>query len=336
MAIQMSSEPGINAFRFILMFTVVLAHAWFFVGPIPPFDPAYYLLITAQCSVPAFFITSGYFLRWDEGHVFSVTRWAAAKLLPLYVLWVGIFIVAAWLAGMGSFRHLLFSFSHGGPVRHLWFLPALAVALSLTSLSLRLLGSRITWAAAIALAACGLFIGTYAMAAGLDTHPVRGGLFTAPLLVLFGTAIAARDVPRAPYLFGAAAVASYALQYADDRLVASFAEFASYDHWSMTAATFPFALSVFLFARSLPPTRAIKWVAERKSNLLILYCIHPMIITVIAWNWRQQGLASVLFVTALAYGLSLLCAVGFAALQRWLRRPPLRGRLAGAPAVSRG
>src|SRR4051794_18353134 len=156
MAIRMSSEPGINALRFLLMFTIVLALSWFFIGSIAPSDPAYYLLITAQCSVPVFFIISGYFLRWRDGDIFAVTRWAATKLLPLYVLWVAIYVVAARLAGLGSLGDLLVTFLRGGPVRHLWFLPALAVALSLTSLSLRLIGPRATWVAAIALAAFGL------------------------------------------------------------------------------------------------------------------------------------------------------------------------------------
>jgi surface polysaccharide O-acyltransferase-like enzyme len=336
MAIRMSSEPGINALRFLLMFTVVLAHAWFFIGSIAPDDPAYYLLITAQCSVPAFFIISGYFLRWREGDVFAVTRWACTKLLPLYVLWVAIYVVAAWLAGIGSLRGLVVSFVHGGPVRHLWFLPALAVALSLTSLSLRLIGPRATWVAAIALAAFGLFTGTYQLALGIDTHPIRGGILTAPLLVLFGTAIAAREVPRAPLLFGGAAVVTYLFQCYDDRLVASFSNYSALGHWSMTLATFPFALSMFLFARSLPHSRLINGIAGRKNHLLILYCIHPMIITVISWSWHWRGLSSVLLVTTLAYVLSLLCAGGFAALQRCLRELPPRAHLGGATAISRG
>src|SRR5206468_5505910 len=142
-----------------------------------------------------FFITSGFFLRWQEGDALAVTRWAAGKLLPLYVIWVAIYVVAAWLAGFGSFADLVPSIFHGGPVRHLWFLPALAAGLSATSLSLRLIGPRATWVAAIALAAFGLFTGTYQLAFGIDTHPIRGGILTAPLLVLLGTAIAAREVP---------------------------------------------------------------------------------------------------------------------------------------------
>src|SRR4051794_29436589 len=121
MHIRMSSEPGINAFRFLLMFLVVLGHSWSFIGRIAATDPSYYLLITAQCAVPVFFITSGYFLRWREGDALSVTRWACTKLLPLYILWVAIYIAAAWLAGLGTLPHLVGSFSHGGPVRHLWF-----------------------------------------------------------------------------------------------------------------------------------------------------------------------------------------------------------------------
>jgi surface polysaccharide O-acyltransferase-like enzyme len=339
MAIRMSSEPGINAFRFLLMFTVVLAHSWWLIGTIPPLDPAYRLLITAQCAVPAFFITSGYFLRWQEGDALAVTRWAAGKLLPLYVIWVAIYIVAAWRAGFGSFAVLVPSIFHGGPVRHLWFLPALAAGLSATSLSLRLLGPRLTWLAAVTLAAFGLFSGTYQMGFGLDAHPIRGALFTAPLLVLVGTKLAASNVPRRPFLFGAAMLLAYILQLYDDRFVAGLAGYSSSKGWSTTLATIPFALAVFLFARSLPHTRLVKSIAQRKNDLLILYCIHPMIITAIGWSWHWRGMKSVLAVTVLAYALSLLCAVGFtAAHRRWREFAGLhpQPRIAGAAAASRG
>ncbi len=111
---------------------------------------------------------------------------------------------------------------------------------------------------------------------------------------------------------------AYILQLYDDRFVAGLAGYSSSKGWSTTLATIPFALAVFLFARSLPHTRLVKSIAERKNDLLILYCIHPMIITVIGWSWHWRGMKSVLAVTVLAYALSLLCAVGFtAAHRRW-------------------
>jgi len=74
MAARQSSEPGVNAMRFDLMFTVVMAHAWWLFGlPLERSFATFLLLVTAQSSVPAFFITSGYFLRWREGSPFAVT-----------------------------------------------------------------------------------------------------------------------------------------------------------------------------------------------------------------------------------------------------------------------
>ena len=85
MSNRVQPEPGVNAFRFVLMFPIIMWHGWWFAGD-DPSAAARRLLIAGQCSVPMFFITSGYLLRWWEGDRFAVARWALHKLLPLYVI----------------------------------------------------------------------------------------------------------------------------------------------------------------------------------------------------------------------------------------------------------
>src|SRR5579875_2967043 len=92
-------ENGINAFRIFNLGLVILAHAMPLAAPLRHGDPQYLLLILAQCSVPMFFITSGYLLRYEEGSPFAVTRWAMIKLVPLYVIWLAVYIIFAWLLG---------------------------------------------------------------------------------------------------------------------------------------------------------------------------------------------------------------------------------------------
>jgi surface polysaccharide O-acyltransferase-like enzyme len=342
-AISTSSEPGINAFRFVLMFLVVLAHCWYFTGGVHSGEPGYYILITAQCAVPAFFIMSGYFLRWTEGDPLSVTRWAMSKLVPVYAIWVLLYLAAAWIIGMGPFTELARTALTGGPVRHLWFLLALAFGLSAASLSLRLLGPRLTWVVTAMLAAGGLFNGTYGMWFGLDAHPVRAGVFMAPLYVVIGTALARTRIPRNPLLFGGAVLLSYLLQVQDDAFIGSFSTSASYNHWAFTLATLPFGLSMFLFARSLPATASLKWIASRRNYIIVLYCIHPMVVTVINWNWHRHGLASAFGVTVAAYALSLLCAVILSAAHQrrrenlgWRGHTPIDAAVAGPATIARG
>lgn len=334
MVAKQSSEHGVNAFRFVLMFTVVMSHAWWlFGGPLQRGNPSYLVLITAQCSVPAFFITSGYFLRWREGDPLAVTRWALRKLLPLYALWMAVYAVVTFLSGWGAFYTLLEWRSSGEgflellhkvgfnvTTRHLWFLPALALALSATSLSLRLLGERLTWVLAIAVAAIGLLTGPYQMFLGLSGHTFRALALTSPLLVLIGVHIANADVPRRPLLIGLAVLVTYWLQVWDDRWLATAPGFTRDIRTAMTLATIPFALSVFLFARALPPSRVVEWLSARRNHLLVIYCIHPMVLTAIRAVWSRQGLASTLMVTVLAFGLSLLAAALLSRAHKRLRQ----------------
>jgi surface polysaccharide O-acyltransferase-like enzyme len=313
------SDPGVNAFRFVNMFAVVMAHAWWFAGPVPHGDPRYLLLITAQCSVPTFFITSGYLLRWEDGDPFAVTLWALRKLLPLYVIWGAFYTLAAWLAGMGRFVDLIERVGMVATSVHLWFLPALAFALSVVSLSLRFFGARRTWILAGLLATAGLLNGTYEMFLGFGGHSMRASVATAPLLVLLGVYIRKTDLPRWPLLFGAAVLLTYYLQVRDDALIAAAPGYALGKPAAVTLATIAYGLSVFLFARSLPRTRPLEWLANRKHYLLVIYCIHPMILVAIGTVWHRHGMGSVLLTTTVAYALSTLVAVAFAAAHRGVR-----------------
>jgi surface polysaccharide O-acyltransferase-like enzyme len=341
MVARQSGEPGVNAFRFVLMFTVVMSHAWWlFGGPLHRNNPSYLVLVTAQCSVPAFFIISGYFLRWREGDVLAVTRWALRKLLPLYLLWMAIYAavtcfsgwgavytVLEWRSSGGSVLELLHKIGFGVTTRHLWFLPALALALSATSVSLRLLGERISWCLAVAVAAIGLLTGPYQMFLGLGGHTFRALALTSPLLVLIGIHVASAQIPRRPLLFGLAVLATYCLQVLDDRWLATAPGFTSDVRTAMTLATIPFALSAFLFARSLPPSSFVEWLSARRHYLLVIYCIHPMVLTAIRVVWAEQGLASTLIVTLVAFGLSLLAAALLALADRGWRELRRRSRV---------
>lgn len=310
-----SSDAGVNAFRFATMFTVVFAHAWMVNGvPISAGDASYLLLITAQCAVPTFFITSGYLLRWQEGDAFAVTRWSLRKLLPLYVIWAGFYLAFAWL--VGTFSPVQTFMAFGGSTLPLWFIPALGFALSLISLSLRALGLKRTWVLAVVVAALGLFNGTYQTYFGFEANPLRASVLLAPLLVLAGVQVRLSNPPRSIAWFAAAVVVAYCLQVVDNRLLATAAAYSTEKRSQTTLATISYALSVFLFARSLPATRAVEWFAKRKRHLLIIYCIHPLLLTAFALVGTVKDIPSLLAVTTFAFLLSALAALSFAEARR--------------------
>jgi surface polysaccharide O-acyltransferase-like enzyme len=310
-----SSDAGVNAFRFVTMFTVVLAHAWMTNGiPIRSGDPSYLLLVTAQCSVPTFFITSGFLLRWREGDALAVTRWSLRKLLPLYVLWAGFYLAFAW--AVGSLTTLRTFTAFGGSTLPLWFIPALGFALSTISVSLRKFGLRWTWIIAGAVAIFGLFNGTYQTFLGLEANPFRAAVLLAPLLVLVGVQIRLSNPPRSLVWFGLAAIVVFWLQVMDNRFIATAAGYSVDKRPSTTLATFFYALSVFLFARSIPATKAVEWLARRKRYLLIIYCIHPLVLTAFAFVGTIKDIPSLLAVTIVGFALSALAATAFAGARR--------------------
>ncbi len=315
-----SSDAGVNAFRFVTMFTVVMAHSfWLFAPPLGSAGNSGLLLMTAQCAVPTFFITSGYLLRWSEGDPFAVTRWSVRKLIPLYVIWAGLYTLFAWIAGLGSFVELVTTIGFGVGTLPLWFLPALALALSVISLSLRFLGLRRTWLLAAGLGALALFNGAYQTFLGLEANPLRGNVMLSPFLVLCGVQIRLSGPPRSLLWFGIAAVVAYWLQILDDRLIATASGYAAGRAPHMTLATIPFALSVFLFGRSLPSTPLVQWLAARKRYLIVIYCVHSMILTSFDFFPHGRGLAMLFATTMAAYALSLLVAVMLSAGHRQLR-----------------
>jgi surface polysaccharide O-acyltransferase-like enzyme len=319
-----SSEPGIDAFRFFNMFAVVFAHAWWFMGPIERDDPRYLLLMMAQCSVPTFFITSGYFLRWQEGGRFAVPRWCLTKLLPVFLFWVVVYAFLGTLVGLGSFPSMVLSTATGAQFPHLWFLPALGFAVSMTALALRTIGLRRTWILSVALAAVGLFNGTYQMFLGLEANPLRVCVLTAPLLVLIGIYFRNSNPPRWPLVFGLAVIATYCLQVWDDELVTHAPGYVVGKRVAVTLATIPYAVSVFLLARSLRPTRALEWLAARKQHLLLIYCVHPLILTLIGLVWQQRGFDTFVAVTIVTYALSALIAASLGLGRRRVRKHAVR------------
>lgn len=311
-----SGGPGVDAFRFLLMIPVILAHAWFFAGPDAFTWTTALPLVACHAAVPFFFLVSGSLVRWQEGDLFAVPRWLLRKLLPLFVVWISIYIAVAWLIGRDSLADLVGTIDQGGPTRHLWFLPALGMALSLVTLSLRLAGWRATWVMAVVLAVVGLIQGGYQLFLGYPNHWLRCAFLTAPLFVLIGAALAQRPLPSRPLLFGAALLASYLLQLGEDMLIASAPGYAVQRHPTVTVATFPYAVSLFLFARSLPVGEVIRWLAGFRSYAVTIYCLHPLFLMVLEEVLTARCIG-------LAYGLTavvLLLCIGCAKLGRELVR----------------
>lgn len=320
-----SMGPGVDAFRVLLMLPIILAHSWHFAGPISPGLLPYLPLMVGHAAVPFFFLASGSLLRWQEGDTFAVPRWLLRKLLPLFAIWMTVYVFAAWIAGRGSLLEMLAMIDEGGPTRHLWFLPALGFALSVVAISLRLLGHGRTWAIVTCMAAIGLFQGGYQLFLGLSGHWLRCAFLTAPLFVMIGVEVARRPIPATPMVAAGAAVLFYLLQVADDVVIASAPGHLPHEHPTVTLATIPYALALFLLARSLASGPALQKLASLRRYNVAIYCMNPLVLLIVQPFLPVRGMVVAFVLTfavlAVCIGMSRLWTRAWARARSHRRQP---------------
>ena len=148
-----------------------------------------YIAMTARFAVPFFFITAGYFQRIDGVAPAAIVWRALRRLLPIYLIWIAVYWFVCRIVPLpdmewnGNWRSLL----QGGPLFHLWFLPALGFGLALVGIARVKLGLRTTTALAIGLALIGLGLTSYqAPLFGHEALEPRRGIFFAPAFVVIG------------------------------------------------------------------------------------------------------------------------------------------------------
>lgn len=193
--------PALDRFRLAAAVLVVAIHT----GPLGDFSPLADLWLTrvlARVAVPYFVMVSGYFLA--RNHWQGTARlWR--HTLGLYAASVLLYLPLNLYAGNPvDLRALVFN----GTFYHLWYLPALLLALPIARLLAR--GERGGLAAAGILYLIGLggdsYYGLVGQLPGLgDFYKgvftlwdyTRNGLFTLPVFLLLGAAFAARPVSDA-------------------------------------------------------------------------------------------------------------------------------------------
>ncbi len=192
--------PALDWFRLLAAVLVVAIHT----GPLGSFSPAADLWLTrilARVAVPYFAMVSGYFLA--RGHWQGTGRLWRHTLL-LYAASVLLYLPLNIYAGNPiTWRGLLFN----GTFYHLWYLPALLLALPIARLLAK--AGRTGWAVAGLLYFIGLggdsYYGLAGQLPGLGAlyevvftfwNYTRNGLFFLPLFLLLGAAFAARPAPE--------------------------------------------------------------------------------------------------------------------------------------------
>lgn len=305
-------SAGIDAGRFVLACLVVVLHACS--GKTEPWAVA----VTMACrgAVPFFFIVSGYFLRIPDRLSASVVTRPLVRLLPIYIAWMLLYYAVAWVTGVQPLQFGIKALLSGGTAYPLWYLPALGFAMVVVPVGILTMGWRLTALACAALALYALASGPYHDLLGLAGEPKSGGIVAAPMFLFIGCALAKWPVRPSPLAATALASAGFAVQFLEERLIASLLEMSITSH-NAVAGTYLYGTGLFLLARSLRPNRIIGSLAEIGLCSLGIYTSHLLFL----WAFHAIGNETPLAVLLLS-SLSILCATLLTLLL--LRIPRLR------------
>ena len=285
----------VDLMRFLAFATITLIH----VGWVETKDLNVHsgLMLLLRYSLPFFFMTSGYFAERHAHESAAHLRRVVLRLAGLFVFWELVYNAIHFFVHDFGYRampttpreilvYAAITLNGGGVAFHLWFLPWLAVSLTVFTV-LRRFGWRAVWIGVVLLYGLGLAVGPYTEFPGFSDRvarifpepagfTARNGPFFGPMFIAFGAWFAAdgdrvarvpRGVPVAAFLLG---VALFALE-------ASFIS----RHGIKTISGFNFLVGSLIFAPALflivmrwslgPIGRA---TARLGRYALGMYCVH--------------------------------------------------------------
>jgi surface polysaccharide O-acyltransferase-like enzyme len=303
-------HQGVDAMRFALCFAVVLLHA------MPASDlgapPIWAMVVGSLCrgAVPFFFVASGYYLRLPDRITPQLAIKPLRRLGPPYLAWVLIYTAVDYLA-WGSVpdlgpRTLL----TGGDAFHLWFLPALGVALVLVPAAILLLGNVGAVLLCGTLAAASIALGGYRGALELpEVGATR--LMVAPLLVLIGSWLARRSAALPASVAIPLVIAAWGASLVEEATIAWLDQAPLRSH-PIVISTLALGTLFFLLARALPAGRRTTAVAPLAAISLGIYASHLLFVRafgmLIGSGTPERALAVAVLAFAAATLLSWLLA----------------------------
>jgi surface polysaccharide O-acyltransferase-like enzyme len=205
----------------------------------------------------------------------------------------------------------------GGAAFHLWFIPALAVALTLVPWLVANAGQG------VAITVCG-----FCSLAGLafDAYrpflpiPAFGGtrILAAPALVLIGIVLAKLGVKPKPRLAIPAVFLAWLLCWAEESAIAALAQRPAVSH-AMVVSTYLLGMALFLAALSVSAGPLINRVARLGRISLGVYASHLLFVMWLASRWGKTPLYHSFAIAVLSTFAATLLAWACAKV-RWLNR----------------
>ncbi|POZ60140.1 fucose 4-O-acetylase [Chromobacterium alticapitis] len=249
----------------------------------------------SRFAVPFFFLCAGYFAqpKMSAGAMAPVLRYCRPILL-LWLLWslIYAFLPMDWraVAGLGYIQGMRGQWEMllakplelllVGGMLHLWFLPALMLAVLLIAGAHRLGWSRCLPPLAVALYLVGLAGGSYAKL--LDIHwdfNTRNGPFFAVPLVLLGALIRQNGRQLADKAAVALMLGGILLYAGELWVLNHYAQTGIRGH-DFLLGSIPWALGLFWLLLNRPQWGKDSWLERQAPNVLGIYCLHMYFVAV--------------------------------------------------------
>jgi surface polysaccharide O-acyltransferase-like enzyme len=306
-------QLGLDALRYVGAFLVVFLHA--LPTPAAPV-PLWLALAGAACvpAVPVFFMLSGYFLhsysRVDARTVLRPLR----RLVPVYLAWVLIYFLLLHLIPLRPWSFPPSQWLWGGSAYHLWFLPALALALIFVATGLSVVGPELTGMACLALGLFALGRGAYhdllhlpGVAAG------RNEQYAGPLYVYVGFMLARLPIRVGWGWLVGLVIAAYMLVFGEQVMISRLSGEPLTTGHDVVISVFILSAAIVLLAKALPETSLVCSLARLGQVSMGVYLVHLFFVWLVMRQLGDADLPQVITLTVVVLAISTVVSL---ALQR--------------------
>ena len=328
--------------RLVAIFLIVAMHCQMFLSYFLYQDTPWFGYIFNQFTrfaVPLFFLISGYLMQPKLlAAPMETCKKFCLPLLRVFIVWSLIcalmpfnletVFTKGYLAertGYWNFlaQNPLNTILEGGLV-HLWFLPALMIAVLITALMVRVKQMRLLLPLAAILYIYGVLAGSYHTVTELGApFFTRNGPFFGTLMFTLGFLIRQHNVHIGAKQAATLAIAGMTVHFVEAYLLIDFGQaFNANDFMFGTAV---WGTGVFLFLLAKPNLGNHAWVLNLSKSVLPIYVSHlPIMILMmnVVGAWQLEGAAkdATVFSGTVLLTLALVKGIEKTPLNRWLFR----------------
>lgn len=292
--------------------------------------------IIARLAVPLFFVASGFLLfrkldltrEWNDYDNIQKIKQYLKRLVKLYIIWSILYLPFNYLLLKGgdglqaaSILRYIRDFFFTGSYYHLWFLPALLLAVPLSYLLIARLGYKVALVIGCILYLLGMAGNVYptlleqipAVKSVLSVYlsifsTTRNGLFFGVIFVCIGAFFAKRRIYLRNYVIGIGLLLSLFLLFVECYSLRAHGFMK--DLTSMYLMLIPCVSLLFLLLLRIHIKDSPVYRTMRILSLLI-YVSHLMFVNIILWAFPQMNSLAVYLITVLSSVVIsyLLCLV---------------------------